>query len=102
LVNSGHSASEVARLTGDSPRAIAYWVARYKKGGMKGLEEEPRPGRPSKLNRNQIKKLQAYLIKARAGSKPVTAHILSQYIKKSFGTILTIRQCWRILKRLKA
>jgi transposase len=100
LVLNGSSASETARNYGDSPRAVAYWVIRFKQHGIKGLQEESRPGRPSTLNATQLKKLQTYLTQSDAKSKPVNARILSTYILKEFGISLTPHLCWRILKRL--
>jgi transposase len=100
LVLSGLSASEAARLYGDSPRAVAYWVTRYKQRGLEGLQEESRPGRPSRLNPTQTERLRTFLRQSRNRSQKVSASVLSKYIKQRFGVTLTIRQCWRILKRL--
>jgi transposase len=100
LVLSGLSSSEAARIYGDSPRAVAYWVTQFKKDGLDGLHEETRPGRPSKLNQSQLKKLQTLLNKSAAKSKSVKAEILAEYISKEFGIVLTVRQCWRIVNRL--
>ena len=100
LVLSGLSASETARIYGDSPRAVAYWVTQFKKDGLDGLHEETRPGRPSKLNQSQLKKLQTLLNKSATKSKSVKAEILAEYISKEFGIVLTVRQCWRIVNRL--
>jgi transposase len=102
LVAYGLSASEVGRIFDDSPRAVAYWVKRFKQGGVAGLEEEARPGRPSKLNPAQMKRLQTFVRRSKANSKPVKAETLADYILKEFRVVLTIGQCWRILKRLKA
>ena len=101
LVSGGLSASEVGQIYGDSPRAVAYWVTQYLKCGLEGLEEESRPGRPARLKPSQMKKLQKFVAQSRARSETVNANILSKYIKKEFGISLTIRQCWRILKRLE-
>jgi len=100
LVLSGLSASETAHIYGDSPRAVAYWVTRFKKDGLDGLHEVVRPGRPSKLNRSQMKKLQTFLNKSGEKSKSVKAEILAEYISKEFGISLTVRQCWRIVNRM--
>jgi putative transposase len=102
LVNHGLSASEVSRIFGDSPRAVAYWVTRLKKDGIDGLREETKPGRPPKLNSSQMKKLQVFLKKSHARLQPVKPEMLSEYISNKFGIILTSRQCSRILKRLTA
>jgi transposase len=102
LVHYGLSSSEVARIFDNSPRAVAYWVKRFKQSGLAGLEEESRPGRPSKLNPAQMKKLQTYLKQSAAKSTPVKAESLSAYILEQFEIKLTKVQCWRILKRLTA
>ena len=100
LVTNGLSASEVARIFADSPRAVAYWVTRFKKKGLDGLREEVRPGRPPKLNPAQMKKLQTFLELSRKRSKQLRPETLSEYISEQFGISLTSRQCWRILKRV--
>jgi transposase len=100
LVGSGLTASEAARIYGDSPRAVAYWVTRYTQLGLKGLEEESRPGRPSRLDPSQMKQLERFVRQSRARSQAVNANVLTKYIKTTFGVTLTVRQCWRILKRL--
>lgn len=99
LALNGFSASESARICGDSPRAVAYWVRRFKQGGIEGLKEESRPGRPPRLNDAQLKKVQTYLTEAGAQSKLVNAEMLSAFILKQFKIFLTPRQCLRILKR---
>jgi len=102
LVAYGLSASEVGRIFDDSPRAIAYWVKRFKKQGLAGLEEESRSGRPSKLNPAQMKKLQKFIKQSEWNSRPIKSETLASYILKEFRVVLTTRQCWRILKRLKS
>jgi len=102
LVAYGLSSSEVGRIFNDSPRAVAYWVKRFKQHGLAGLEEESRPGRPSRLNPAQMKKLQTFLKRSQADSKPVKAEALADYILKEFGIVLTANRCWRIMKRLNA
>ena len=100
LVLAGHSASQAARLYGDSPRAVAYWVERYKEGGLAGLNEESRPGRPPRLDDAQMQKVQTFVKEMRKRSEPVNADVMAKYIEITFGITFTIRQCWRILKRV--
>ena len=102
LVLAGHSASEAARIFDDSPRAVAYWVTKFKRMGIEGLRSEPRSGRPAVLSAVQMKTLEKFVNQREAGSKPVNAKTTSQYIKRKFGIDMTERHCWRILKRLKA
>src|SRR5450631_4230486 len=61
LVQNGKSASEVARLHRQSPRAVSYWVTRFKLNGVEGLEDtRTRSGRKSRLNPSQLKKVGSF------------------------------------------
>jgi len=101
LVQSGQSASEVARIHGDSPRAVAYWVTRFNNEGVKGLGENKRPGRPSKLDALQMDKLQRLMKRSKQQAKSINAEALAAFILTEFGISLTPRQCWRILNKIK-
>jgi transposase len=102
LVLNGHSASEVANIYNDSPRAVAYWVSRFNEKGMIGLQEEQRPGRPSKLSDRQMNKLQTVLRRAKQKSESINAKTLAALILSKFEILLTTRQCWRILSKLRS
>jgi transposase len=101
LVLSGLTAVQVAKIYGDSSRAVAYWVEHFKQHGASGLEEAVRPGRPSKLSVSQFKKLQSFVRRSREKPERVNAKTLSLYLLREFEITLTPRQCWRILKRLE-
>ena len=53
LVAQGMTCPEVARLLGDAPRSVEYWVGRFEKDGLAGLSEGERPGRPRRLTEKQ-------------------------------------------------
>ena len=99
LVLAGGSTVEVGRKYSDSQRAVANWVKRYKRHGVKGLQDAPVSGRPPKINQTQEKKLLAFLARAQKASRKVSGGILASFIKDTFGVTLTRRQCERILKR---
>src|SRR4051812_3727286 len=92
LVLGGLSTVKVGRKYGDSQRAVANWVQRFKRFGAKGLEEAPRSGRPSTLNPSQMKKLKAFVSATRARSEAVSGQLLADFIKKSFAVALTRQQ----------
>jgi transposase len=98
LVLKGYSASEAGRIFGDSPRAVAYWVKRFKKAGVHGLADVPRPGRPGRLGPSHMKRLQTYMQDCANGN----ARMLRAYIIKRFRITLTLRHCQRIFTRLSA
>src|SRR3989344_1899408 len=95
LVLNGVSASEAGRIYGDSPRAAAYWVKRFKRLGLEGLREETRPGRPSTLDGIQKRALQTFIKRSMHDGKTVNAKTVSTYLLKEHGISLTQRQCWR-------
>jgi hypothetical protein len=47
LVAQGLSCPEAARVLGDSPRTIEYWVQHFEDKGLAGLAEGDRAGRPT-------------------------------------------------------
>lgn len=53
LVAQGIRCPEVARLLGDAPRSVEYWVHRFEQSGLSGLIEGERSGRPSQLSQKQ-------------------------------------------------
>ena len=61
LVAQGLSCRKVAQLLGDSPRAVAYWARRFEDEGLAGLAEAERPGRPRRLQPDQLNQIDAAL-----------------------------------------
>ena len=98
----GSSASEAARIYGDSPRAVAYWVTQFKQQGMDGLTEETRPGRPTTLSDEQLKIVQTFIKHLQDESKPINSSGVADFILTEFGISLNRNLCWRILKRFSA
>lgn len=101
LIHHGKSASQVAEIYGDSPRAVAYWMRRFNERGVEGLKEELRPGRPMKLSRPQLRRVQLFVLRHAKKAHRIKARELAAYISGTFRVNLTLRQCWRILKTLK-
>ena len=50
LLAEGHSVAAVARLFETAPHRVRAWRSRFLGGGRRGLADEPRPGRPPKLD----------------------------------------------------
>jgi transposase len=66
LAGEGHSDREVARRCGVSAPAVGHWRRRYQEGGLAGLHDELRPGRPRTHDDQQV----AELIRLVAQRKP--------------------------------
>ena len=61
LVAQGMTCPRVAQLLGDSHHSVVNWVRRFETEGLAGLAEGQRPGRPSRLNNQQMAKVEAAL-----------------------------------------
>src|ERR1700694_2140685 len=61
LVAQGMTCPEVARVLGDAPRSVEYWVHRFQEKGLGGLTEGERSGGPSRLNEKQIQEINRVL-----------------------------------------
>jgi len=88
-------------MYGDSQRAVANWVRRFKKHGAKGLQELTHPGRPPTIKPSQLNELRNFVAKSRAKSQRISGSVLAAFIKRAFGITLTRQHCLRILKRLE-
>jgi transposase len=103
LIAQGMTCPEVARLLGDSPRSVEYWVHRFEKQGLGGLTEGERSGRPSRLNEKQIKEINRVLrgkpSDAGMGVNLWDGKTLSAWIEETYGIELGVRQCQRLFRQ---
>ncbi len=104
LVAQGLSCRQAARLLGDAPRTIAYWVRSFEDEGLAGLTESARPGRPPRLNPAQLEEVRHAL-----GDSPAEfglkvslwdGNTLSRFIAKKWRISLGVRQSQRLLRQL--
>jgi transposase len=63
LLDTGHSLNEVARQIGCNASSVMRWRDARRRRGAKGLEVRFSPGRPSRLDRKQQKRLLQVLLK---------------------------------------
>src|ERR1700676_5624764 len=61
LVAQGMTCPEVARLLGDAPRSVEYWVQGFEAKGLAGLQEGERAGRPRRLDEKQLREINGAL-----------------------------------------
>jgi transposase len=95
---------EVARLLGDAPRAVEYWVRRFENEGLAGLLEGERPGRPRRLSEKQMEAVDRVL---RRPPQEVgfsgniwDGKTLSAWLEQKYHLRLGVRQCQRIFRKL--
>ena len=104
LICSGFSCQEVADLFGHSNRTVQYWVHRFEESGFAGLEETPRPGRPSRLDETVLKDISRHL---RFSPRELgysqnlwDGKLLSHHLNEKFDISLGVRQCQRLFSQL--
>ena len=105
LVAQGISCPEVGRLLGDAPRSVEYWVHRFERHGLAGLQEGERPGRPARLNEQQMQRINRVLRATPSDAgMPVNlwdGKTLSAWIDKEYGIQLGTRQCQRLFRQFE-
>ena len=104
LVAHGLSCPQVGDLLGDSPRTVVNWVQRFESHGLAGLSEGERPGRPRRLNEEQLTRVEAAL-RDSPGKFDLPTEMwdgptLSEFLRRELGVSLKVRQCQRLFRQL--
>ena len=104
MVAQGMNCRQVAELLGDSPRTVAYWVNRFEAEGLSGLADADRPGRPRRLNDQQLQEIEQAL-RSNPADFGLNANLwdgklLSHHIRQQYGIELGVRQCQRLFRQL--
>jgi transposase len=104
LVAQGMTCPEVAALLGDAPRSVENWVRRFEAEGLAGLQEGERPGRPRRLDSQQLAEVDAVLRKTPRevgmSGNLWDGKTLAAWIKRRYGTRLGVRQSQRLFGQL--
>jgi transposase len=104
LVAQGMTCPEVAGLLGDAPRSVENWVRRFETEGLAGLREGERPGRPRRLDSQQLAEVDVALRKppreAGMSGNLWDGKTLAAWIKRQYGTRLGVRQSQRLFRQL--
>jgi transposase len=101
LVAQGMSSNKAARLLGDAPRTVAYWVRRFEEEGFAGLVDGDHPGRPRRLSDARIEEIASALRKEPAQfglGGQWDGKTLSRFIEQQWGISLGVRQCQRLFR----
>jgi transposase len=104
LVAHGMTCPQVGELLGDSARSVVNWVQRFESRGLVGLSEGERPGRPSRLNEDQLTRVEAALrdspSKCGLPTEMWDGPTLSEFLRCELGVNLKVRQCQRLFRQL--
>jgi len=103
LVAQGMTCPEVAGLLGDAARSVENWVRRFEAQGLAGLRDGERPGRPRRLDSQQMAEVDAVLRKTPRdvgmGGTLWDGKTLAAWIERQYGTRLGVRQSQRLFRR---
>ena len=91
-------------MLGDAPRSVEYWVQRFERRGLAGLEEGERSGRPRRLDDRQLAAVDRVLRQSpREVGMPTNlwdGKTLSAWMEQQYGVELGVRQCQRVFRQL--
>lgn len=80
------------------------WIHRFEESGFAGLEETPRPGRPSRIEEAVLEEisqqLRQYPRELGYAQNLWDGKLLSHHLKERFGISLGVRQCQRLFRQL--
>ena len=103
LVLGGMTPSALSQYVSESKNTITMWVKSVDEKGFESLRVKKQPGRPPKLSSGNIATIKSVLEtddpKA-YGYNVWDGPALSDYIKKTFGVRLCVRQCQRLFHNL--
>lgn len=105
LIAQGMTCPEVAKLLGDAPRTVEYWVHAFEEMGLAGLLEGERSGRPRRLNEEQLEGIGRVLRRmpreTGLGGNLWDGKTLAAWIQREYGISLGVRQCQRLFRQLR-
>lgn len=104
LVAQGMTCPEVARILGDAPRSVEYWVRGFEERGLAALREGERSGRPRRLSQEQVQAVNAVLRRTPSavglGGNLWDGKTLAAWIDREYAVQLGTRQCQRLFRQL--
>jgi len=104
LVAQGMSCPEVARLLGDAPRTVEYWVKGFEEIGLRALIESGGRGRKPSLSEAQLSEVGQWL-RSTPAALGLEGNLwdgpkLAAGLQKKFALTLGTRQCQRLFRQL--
>lgn len=104
LVAHGMRCPDVARVLGDAPRTVEYWVRRFEARGLAGLTEGARSGRPRRLTAEHLAQVERVLRhaprEAGLGGNIWDGKTLAAWVGQTCGVDLGVRQCQRVFRQV--
>lgn len=102
LAGDGMTTAKLSELTGIPTRTLNDWVKKADETHFEALRPKQRPGKAARLSEEQYAQIKETLTHApeEYGYLVWDGKALSEYIQKTFGITLGVRQCQRIFHKL--
>jgi transposase len=104
MVLAGHPRQVAAEARAMEAQTLRDWVIRYNEHGLAGLEDRPRPGRPTRLSDEQEAELDGWVEQGpdlkKDGVVRWRRFDLREKIRERFGVTMHVRGVGKILRRL--
>lgn len=102
LTDNGPTTAELSELSGVPTRTLADWVKKADETHFEALRPQPHPGKAPRLSEEQYSQIKLTLTQEPEiyGYQVWDGKALSDYIQKTYGVTLGIRQCQRIFHKL--
>ncbi len=104
LVGRGNSCYQVAEWFSEHPRTVERWVGYFNAFGIKGLRDEQKTGRTTKIRDDQLIQLTDDVANNPSvfgyGQKSWDGNLLSNHLACCYNIVLSVRQCQRLLQQL--
>ena len=102
LAQQGRTAQDIAEALGCSLKAVQNWVAQYNRGGIQGLHERPRSGRPPRLDPREYPRLKQRLDappRPEDGVCTLRGLDVQKILEQEFGVLMGLQTVYDLLRR---
>ena len=102
LMLNGASASSLSPSCGETTRTLISWMKSVDEKGFEALRPKKQPGRPERLSKDKKEKIKDAILSPPedSGYTVWDRPALSDYIQKTYGINLGVRQCQRLFHEL--
>ena len=102
LMLNGATASFLSQCCGETSRTLSSWMKAVDEHGFEALRAKKQTGRPNKLSNSQKEEIKVAVLSnpSLSGYNVWDGPSLSDYIGKTYGITLGVRQCQRLFHEL--
>lgn len=104
LRKEGKTLSEISDSIQKPIMTVSDWLKRIEKDGLKRIYDRKQSGRPSRLTKDELKKLKKILIESPESQgipfRVWTTSLVQYIINKTFGVLYKVRNVLNIVKKL--